>query len=366
MNDFPEHAAMFGNMCESVGIPGFGVSCRQEPAPAAAPAAAEHHAWSQQDLSDSVRLGAPEKTPAGPMQSSFGGHEHPAAQPATSILHMLNDLNLKIHRVSEQLKVASRDCARFSATGEKNEVIGEVMKCSEELIDILSGLPGQSNHSRSPQGSFSSPQSHADAHSSTMVGSAWEDQYFHSDHTPWSGYASTAPSTLYDGGTKTGHNPERRAVPDSGLIFLVMGCYTQLVDISNFAMNCLCQHRRGIAESQNWTPDRHMLSVSFGSFSTSAGSSLEMSLHLHTIMYLHDRLNKAMYKYTCQSESSTGTDLHHHVEHDTLASLQGERAHASGKTASEKLASIAFGQVKEREHCLIKQARALKHLIEES
>jgi hypothetical protein len=366
MDDFPEHAAMFGNMYEGVGIgiPGFGVACRQEQAAAAAAeAAAEHQAWSQH-LSDPVELRAPENTPASAIQSTFGGHEHPAAQPATSILHILNDLNLKIHRVSEQLKVASRDCARFSATGEKNEVIGEVMKCSEELIDILSGLPGQSNQSRSPQEGFSSP--HTDSHSSTMVGSTWEDQYSHSDNAPWSGYPSTAPSASYDGGTKIGHDRDRRAAPDSGVIFLVMGCYTQLVDISNFAMNCLCQHHRGIAESQNRTPGQHMLSVSFGSFSTSAGSSLETLLHLHTIMYLHDRLNKAMYKYTYPSQSSISTDPHHHVDHNILASLQGERPHASGNTASEKLASIAFFQVKEREHCLMKKARALKHLIEES
>lgn len=138
-------------------------------------------------------------------------------------------------------------------------------------------------------------------------------------------------------------------VPESAVIFLLLGCYTQILHLFEVTTNCIwAQH----------CDDKDTPAPTASDNGGTVGSLLEASLAIHTVTYLLGRLHRAFAApepgRLQQSDETTGDAV----------DMQGwKRSFVGGKGLDEGLLGRAFGEIREREQWLMRRTQFLQQRI---
>ncbi|PYH99807.1 hypothetical protein BO71DRAFT_405130 [Aspergillus ellipticus CBS 707.79] len=274
---------------------------------------------------------------------------HAPGSPSTSgfssgqaCLERLADLNLNLLRLSEKTRVTTGQALK-AAAGRENEVISEMVQFARELIDLVPRIIPMSHTNRvSTVGQSSSGALHRPHNLSSNVGGSY--------HGLNSGTCSQYDSVLHSPiGDFTGMDSPTDSMPGSTMILLVMGCYTQIMYVFETIINCLCQDHRPTA----------------GSAGQSCGeSSLETSLHIHTITYLLKRLHEALYAYPPDTPLDPAIDnILYDVETNLRSQDPSRTTQVFGKGVAGGLLGRASCEIRQREQTLMQNIQSLSRLV---
>ncbi|RAK96954.1 Zn(II)2Cys6 transcription factor domain-containing protein [Aspergillus ibericus CBS 121593] len=254
-------------------------------------------------------------------------------------LPRLANLNMNLLRLSGKARIATAQSLN-PAAGRENEVIVEMVQFSRELIDLMAYITPCPRSSHLPLASQPSSNIFCSMYSSGTKSEGAShslDSNTHFQHDELSHTAS---------GESTETDAKRESMPASTLIFLVMGCYTQIVYVFETIINCLYQDPT-VSASQS-----------------RSGSSLETCLHIHTITYLLDHLHKALYAYPPH------IPLHDEVDNVSYACQDNLRAQGPGCTTpmfGKSTAGVLLGQasweIGEREQSLVSKIQSLSQVV---
>ncbi|KAI6781327.1 Ascofuranone/ascochlorin biosynthesis clusters transcription regulator ascR [Emericellopsis cladophorae] len=133
------------------------------------------------------------------------------------------------------------------------------------------------------------------------------------------------------------------SVPESAVIFLLLGCYTQILHLFEVTTNCLWEQH-----CENAHPD-HPKEDNSGT----VGSLLEASLAIHTVTYLLSRLHRALAvgEGPLEDEASS-IDPH-----------SWKKSFVGGKELEDGLLGRAFGEIRHRELWLMQRTQHLQRRI---
>ncbi|KAG9258406.1 uncharacterized protein F5Z01DRAFT_689723 [Emericellopsis atlantica] len=226
---------------------------------------------------------------------------------STACYQTLSNLNLRI--------LAST--AKTGPTANNSAVIlKDVVGFSGELIDTArQSMPYFSGSGHQTRGSIGSRTS------STSSGSE-------------GGFSST---DSYFSGAQMG------SVPESAVIFLLLGCYTQILHLFEVTTNCLWEQHGENPQSEHTKEDN----------SGTVGSLLEASLAIHTVTYLLSRLHRAL----AVGEGSLEEEVSSIDPHLWKKSFVG------GKELEDGLLGRAFGEIRQRELWLMQRTQHLQRRI---
>ncbi|PYI11966.1 hypothetical protein BO78DRAFT_413068 [Aspergillus sclerotiicarbonarius CBS 121057] len=291
--------------------------------------------------------------PGEPFQDTFHKWGGFSAQASASILSYaglspnkfvtclprLVDLNMNLLRLSEKARMATAQSLN-AAAGRENEVIIEMVQFSRELIDLMAYItpsPRSSRHSFASQSSSDLSCGIYNFRTNSGSSSHSLDPHTYFQHDVSSRTAS---------GGSTEADPQRDSMPASTLIFLVMGCYMQIMYVFETIINCLYQDPTGSGSQSR------------------SGSSLETCLHIHTITYLLDHLHKALYAYPPDIPLNEEVDNILHNDEDNLRA-QGPSCAAPvfGKSTAGVLLGQASWEIGEREQGLMSKIQTLSHIV---
>ncbi|KAK4184790.1 Ascofuranone/ascochlorin biosynthesis clusters transcription regulator [Podospora australis] len=293
---------------------------------------------------DPPRPGPFDQIPSPPPSSS----QTPPLFSSTECYRKLSDLNARI------LPSLARANSSSSA-----QILKDVVGFCGELIDTArKSMPHFSASSQSNTPSCSRRASTA------------TDMSLDSAYCSLSGNMSRRPShdKLDDFGMMD------QSVPESAVIFLLLGCYTQILRLFEVTTNCLwqqhCDSSSSSSTSTTPTPtmppstlgmmDMSMMMMLTDSDSPSAsietgmqavGPLLEASLAVHTVTYLLSRLNRAL------TVPESGDPTFH------AGSGSWERSFLGGKELDDGLLGRAFGEIREREQWLMRRTQLLQQRI---
>ncbi|PWY93855.1 hypothetical protein BO94DRAFT_612388 [Aspergillus sclerotioniger CBS 115572] len=254
-------------------------------------------------------------------------------------LPKLVDLNMNLLRLSEKSRVTTAQSLKAPA-GRENEVIIEIVQYSRELIDLMTYIKPTCRSSRDSLARQSSTDiSYSIYDTSTHSGSSSHsldpDMYVQYDIL----------SDVASGG-RTEAGSRRDSMSASTLIFLVMGCYTQIMYVFETIIDCLYQDPTASASQSR------------------SGSSLETCLHIHTITYLLDHLHKALSAYPPDIPRDNEFDNIIYNDDSNLRA-QGLRCAtpAFGKSTAGILLGQASWEIGEREKGLASKIQTLSHTV---
>jgi hypothetical protein len=263
---------------------------------------------------------------------------------STACFHKLTNLNVKILRSSEKSRSTSDRCK--SPAGRGNQIVKDMVQFSGELIDIASQIMPHF---------FSASSSSVDVSKTSEMDIELEDTI---EVDPALQSTPRHPSQ----GSPTDHDwaslerqSQGHSMPESAVIFLLLGCYTQILHSFETAINCLYLHHSPPARSSNCNRKSTLGTVN---------SLLEASLDIHTVTYLLNRLHRAfaIYKPGCSDDMKMNDVLHDNDTH--LSLLEGWKTpFLGGRTLCEGLVGRAFDEIKEREQCLMRKTLYLKRII---
>ncbi|KAH7019593.1 hypothetical protein EDB80DRAFT_205116 [Ilyonectria destructans] len=150
--------------------------------------------------------------------------------------------------------------------------------------------------------------------------------------------------------------PQSRApsMPDSAVIFLLLGCYTQLLYSFELAIDCLYAEHNHSGSSSDITRGGNLGNIN---------SRLEAALSIQTVIYLLGRVHKAF--TVCEPENGNA-DVVHDDETNSRGIEGWKRSLMGNKSLDEGLLGRTFNEIQEREQRLMKNAQQLKQMINRS
>ena len=281
------------------------------------PATGYHHILktARRDISDSICSSLEE-------EGSFG---------------TLLDLNKRINGSWVRLKTSQK------STGLKGEnrdtILREVIRCSEDLFHILQKLNCEVEQSQLHSASTSQFDSPMPPYNDAFAGVGSMPRSLLSWASSDDGaYDMKSPSL------STNHSISHNAV-----IFLCLGCYSQVIEIYEADVNWLYQHLIKLLSSAKTSN----ATIPAASAIPGCDSSLEVSLHLDTILRLVGRLDKTM-------------RLHHAKFLNSPVECFHNESGSMGANASQGLAGAAFKALGEREQNLQEMMWRLKMIADSS
>lgn len=141
-----------------------------------------------------------------------------------------------------------------------------------------------------------------------------------------------------------GSYPRDQSVPESAVVALLLGCYTQILHLFEVTTNCI------------WAQHCDQASVAVGNETGTVGSLLETSLAIHTVTYLLSRLHKA-FAFQEKEESHSG------MSEDHVDSQGWEGSFMGGKLLGDGLLGRTFGEIRVREQWLARRTKLLQQRI---
>ncbi|KAK7419770.1 hypothetical protein QQX98_003142 [Neonectria punicea] len=257
----------------------------------------------------------------------LGSTEHVSR--TTSVLK-LSDLSAKIIRSSEKYRSnAPVNTPVEAGASVGQQIMKDIVDFSGELIDIArQGLP---RFISQPQPSFkSSASSDVDMLAADEDDGPSESTMGSVDSYMTSGSVLPAP-----------------CIPESAVVFLLLGCYTQLLHSFELAIDCLYAEHRNSAHASDDSPG-------------TVNSLLKASLLIHTVTYLLGRVHRSF--AVGEAESTDGKSKHGEDAHSV--DMQGwKRSLLGDKHIDEGLLGRAFSEIQEREQGLMKKAKQLRQMI---
>ncbi|KPM38710.1 hypothetical protein AK830_g7853 [Neonectria ditissima] len=181
----------------------------------------------------------------------------------TASVLKLSDLSAKIIRSSERYRSnAPVNTPVEAETSLGQQIVKDIVDFSGELIDIArQGLPRFINPSQASVVSSAS--------SDVDMSAVDEDD----------GPAGSATASV-DTFTTTGSLLPAPCIPESAVIFLLLGCYTQLLHSFELAIDCLYAEHRSSTHASDDNPG-------------TVNSLLKASLLIHTVTYLLGRVHRS-------------------------------------------------------------------------
>ncbi|KEY72877.1 hypothetical protein S7711_11553 [Stachybotrys chartarum IBT 7711] len=256
----------------------------------------------------------------------------PSRAPSSSATHFykLTTLNAKILQFLETY----RHTPMLDDAGSMNQVTKEVVEFSGELIEIARQvMPGNGGRGLG-------------------IDSGASD-------------VSSVPSLEDDGSRGTSRMPSRSSsvddfamfeadqhmvptIPQSAIIFLLLGCYTQLLHSFEFTVYSL--HKRHAKSNQ--------LDMNMWKHPDTIDSLLKASLVIHTVTYLLDCVHRAF-----SGVQPEAPDFASFAEAGECSTWKGFFWGQSDNFAKDGLLTQAFVEIQEREQSVMRKAHHLKQAI---
>ncbi|KAF6842707.1 hypothetical protein CMUS01_02835 [Colletotrichum musicola] len=143
-----------------------------------------------------------------------------------------------------------------------------------------------------------------------------------------------------------GAQPWSRSVPHSAVIFLLLGCHTQILHLLEILVNKLWD--------QHHNPAQHRTGQGN---TTSVGSLMEVSLTIHTVTYLLGHLHRALTLQAPQGSARVARP-------DFFVEIQDwEKPLASCNEWEDSLPGRAFREMRMREQWLTRRMNHLQHSV---
>ncbi|KAK5991524.1 Ascofuranone/ascochlorin biosynthesis clusters transcription regulator [Cladobotryum mycophilum] len=247
----------------------------------------------------------------------------PSTEPFSSIncFRSLSDLNLRILQSCE-VSSSTPDGSQSSS----HQILRDSVQFAGELIDAAR----QSLPHIFPNGGFTSVSNSPSTDHNTdtinvQTGSA----------DNWTSYES---------------QPRAPCIPDSAIIFLLLGCYTQILHSFEIAINSLFSE--------------HCDQASLDSRNTNTGnvqSLLEASLAVHTVTYLLNRMQRTFKLHEPEGNEDAAMDDQFGYMEDWKKPTPRTRV-----GADDGLLGRAFTEIRERETSLMRRAQDLRQILNTS
>ncbi|KAK8137273.1 transcription factor [Apiospora sp. TS-2023a] len=165
------------------------------------------------------------------------------------------------------------------------------------------------------------------------------------DMAPQVGQQTLASETISTCVASVHGSPQRaqRRIPDSGLVFLLLACYTGILDIFELVVHELWARRDELAGQQGG----------------SVGSLLKTSLAVHTVNYLLRLLREALFLRDSSSYSEIDPIL------DESADWRGDCSAGKARAATPAfgLLSATCTEMRDREQRLLRRTQHLQQLL---
>ncbi|KAH7116294.1 hypothetical protein EDB81DRAFT_668785 [Dactylonectria macrodidyma] len=254
---------------------------------------------------------------------------------STSCLLKLSGLSVRMLRSSEK----HSSTAPASANSEASygcKIVKETVNFSGELICVTRQtlwriFTGSSRCSAS-----------AGTEASTPIDEDENDDCVHSAATSVDDWINVIPQS----------SPP--SMPDSAVIFLLLGCYTQLLYSFELAIDCLYAEHNHSGSSSDITRGDNLGNIN---------SRLEAALSIQTVIYLLGRVHKAF--TVCEPENGNADGVHD--DETNSRGIEGwKRSLMGNKSLDEGLLGRTFNEIQEREQRLMKKAQQLKQMINRS
>ncbi|KFH47356.1 hypothetical protein ACRE_018270 [Hapsidospora chrysogenum ATCC 11550] len=242
---------------------------------------------------------------------------------STAYFQRLSDLNARILSSSAKTHPDSYNA----------QVLKEVVDFSGELIDTA-------RHSMPYFVGSMPPPSRASTLSMVESSASGDksDAYFDFRSRSMSNHSAMAGSGWQQ---VIGSYPRDQCVPESGPIFLLLGCYAQILHLFEVTTNCI------------WAQYCDQASAAVGDETGTVGSLLETSLDIHTVRYLLNRLHKA-FALQEKQEGLSGMSEDH-------VDFEGwERSFVGGEGLGDGLLGRTLGEIREREQRLVRRTQLLQ------
>ncbi|KAK7430464.1 hypothetical protein QQZ08_002983 [Neonectria magnoliae] len=246
----------------------------------------------------------------------------------TSVLK-LSDLSAKIIRSSEKYRNGPVHTPVEAGALLGQQIMKDIVDFSGELIDIArQGLPRF----------ISQPQPSIESSASSDVDISAADE----DDGPSESTMGSVDSYMTSGSVIPAP-----CIPESAVIFLLLGCYTQLLHSFELAIDCLYAEHRNSTDGSDDSPG-------------TVNSLLKASLLIHTVTYLLGRVHRSF--AVGETESTDGGSKHGEDAHSV--DMQGwKRSLLGDENIDEGLLGRAFSEIQEREQGLMKKAKHLRQMI---
>ncbi|KFA69289.1 hypothetical protein S40285_10651 [Stachybotrys chlorohalonatus IBT 40285] len=141
------------------------------------------------------------------------------------------------------------------------------------------------------------------------------------------------------------------SIPQSSTIFLLLGCYTQLLHSFEFTVNSL--YKRHTKNNQ--------LDITMWKYPGTVGSLLKASLVIDTVTYLLDSVHRAF-----SGVRPDAPDLASFAKASECSAWKGFFWGLNKSFAKDNLLTQAFVEIQEREQCVMRKAQRLKQAIGQS
>ncbi|KAH6896726.1 hypothetical protein B0T10DRAFT_162992 [Thelonectria olida] len=254
---------------------------------------------------------------------------------STSCLLKLSDLSARMLRSSENRRASAPAANSTSSQDPPSSgcnIVKETVDFSGELIDVarqtLPRVFAFSNRRDSALGT----------EASTPTGEGDDDGTVHS-----------AASSVHDWANVEAQSAP--TMPESAVIFLLLGCYTQLLYSFELAIDCLYAEHKASERSAN---------VTIGGGLGNINSMLKASLSIQTVIYLLDRVHRAF--MIGESDARDGDGMQD--DESNSGGIEGwKRSLMGAKSIDEGLLGRTFDEIQEREQRLMKKAQQLKQMI---
>ncbi|KAF7562614.1 hypothetical protein G7046_g1529 [Stylonectria norvegica] len=226
---------------------------------------------------------------------------------STEMFDLLSDLSTRILLSSEKYRSAAAvSTSPEGLTSRGDQIVRDTVDFAGELIDTArQSLPRF----------FSVPgsASQSSASSETDMSTADDDD---DDDDPIDSAAASVNDWISERPP-----PPAPCIPDSAVIFLLLGCYTQLLYLFEVAIDCLYYEHRSAPSSSDMAKQQGLSTVN---------SLLKASLSIHTVTYLLGRVHRA---FAACELGDTGVDS---VHSDEAHAADTESWHKSllGRTAA--------------------------------
>ncbi|KAH7006756.1 hypothetical protein EDB80DRAFT_644772 [Ilyonectria destructans] len=243
----------------------------------------------------------------------------------TASVLKLSDLSAKIIHLSEKYRSNGPVITPAGAGASLGQqIVKDIVDFSGELIDIArQGLPRF----------ISLPRSSIKISASSDVDMSEANE----DDGPTDSTTESVDSFM-----TTGSLLPAPCIPESAVIFLLLGCYTQLLHSFELAINCLDAEHRSSTHSSDANPG-------------TVNSLLKASLLIHTVTYLLGRVHRSF--SVGEVENKDGEGAHSVDIGRWKISLLGDN------NIDEGLLGRAFIEIQGREQGLMKKAKHLRQMI---
>lgn len=243
----------------------------------------------------------------------------------TASVLKLSDLSAKIIYSSEKYRSNGPVITPAGAGASLGQqIVKDIVDFSGELIDIArQGLPRF----------ISLPRSSIEISASSDVDMSEANE----DDGPTDSTTESVDSFM-----TTGSLLPAPCIPESAVIFLLLGCYTQLLHSFELAINCLYSEHRSSTHSSDANPG-------------TVNSLLKESLLFHTVTYLLGRVHRSFSVGEVENKDGEGT---HSVDID-----RWKLSFLGDKNIDEGLLGRAFIEIQGREQGLMRKAKHLRQMI---